>query len=62
MIKFELDKVDDSYARFKAEYDPTPKSDDYTNGTYYFTMQKTRWEANGRPIELLITVEGLTTK
>jgi hypothetical protein len=62
MIKFELDKVDENFARFVAEFDPTPKSDDYTNGTYYFTMQKQRWANHGRPIELLVSVEGLTTK
>ena len=60
MIKFELETVDNNYAKFKAEYDPTPESDRYTNQTFFFHMQQNRWRQSNRPTELLISIEGYT--
>lgn len=59
MTKFVIDTVDGTWVKFKSEF-VAHKGE--SSQVFYFTMFKYKWELAGRPTELLITVEGLTTQ
>lgn len=60
MAKFVIDTLDGNWVKFKCEYAPDPKKPNEIHHVLYFSMYKHKWEKAGRPVELLITIEGVT--